>query len=80
MPPRNEPLVYYHPGSQVRVHIGSSIMNAEVIEDRGPLGVKGEHVFRVRLTGEYPEPVEWELSSSFLEPSPARELQARHLH
>lgn len=42
--------VDHAPGDKVKVRYGSRLVPVEIIEDRGPLGVAGERIFRVAWT------------------------------
>ena len=42
---------------------------ARIIEDRGPLGVGGRRIYRLRLELPMTDPMEFELSENFLEPA-----------
>lgn len=43
-------------GSRVRFIIGSSKMKGTVVEDRGPIGVKGRRLLRIRkMAGKTPQ-------------------------
>lgn len=57
---RIEPTV----GSTVRFRFGVADVTAKVIEDRGPLGEDGEHIYRVRFQfAEADEPIETEVDA-----------------
>jgi len=43
---------------------------AQIIEDRGPLGFKGRHIYRIRLDREATEPDLFEMPEESLEPVP----------
>jgi len=52
-------------GSRVMVTFGGKEVAAIVIEDRGPLGVGGRRLLRVRLDfGDEGEPIEFELPAA----------------
>jgi hypothetical protein len=54
-------------GSKVRFRFGVEDVTAEVIEDRGPLGEDGEHIYRVRFWfTDVSEPRETEIEASEL--------------
>lgn len=67
-------------GSTVRLHWGVEDVTAEVIEDRGPLGDDGEHIYRVRFWfTDVSEPREIEIEASRLQPRSPVEAPEREL-
>jgi hypothetical protein len=59
-------------GDVVRVHYGSRFLEAEVLEDRGPLGVGGEHLVRVGWVPSGAEDrIEFEVRASEVSPKDA---------
>jgi hypothetical protein len=64
-------------GTAVRVRLGEELRRGLVIEDRGNIGPEGERVVRVRLDETGDPPVEFDIPVSWLEISPARQLQRR---
>jgi hypothetical protein len=48
-------------GDWVTFRYGAGDVTAQVIEDRGPLGVNGRRLYRVRLTRDFAEPDSFEL-------------------
>jgi hypothetical protein len=58
---------------------GPQRVQADIIEDRGPLGVKGRRLYGVRL--EFGEPSEFEMPEDELDPSavPDKEAMLRYL-
>ena len=54
-------------GQEVVLHVGSQEIPAVVVEDRGPLGIDGEQIVRVRVpSSEGEEPDEFEIPASAL--------------
>jgi hypothetical protein len=60
----------FHKGDLVRFQLGTRSVQGEVKEDRGPIGVKGRHLYLVEFR---PEPESVSLSQIEL---PAVQLQA----
>lgn len=62
-------------GDTVYVRFGKYTLQALILEDRGRIGARGRHLFRVRLVGESTASEDLELevprSAIFLEPQPA---------
>jgi hypothetical protein len=54
-------------GDWVSFAFGTSRWGAQVIEYRGPLGINGRHIYRLRRDQEYGEPDTFELSEEDLE-------------
>ncbi len=52
------------------VRFGAGKLPAMVIEDRGPLGVEGRRIYRVRVILE--EPYDFEAPAEDIEPEPRR--------
>jgi hypothetical protein len=55
-------------GKEVVLHVGEQELRAVVVEDRGPIGVNGERVVRIRVSPavEGEEPDEFEVRVSAL--------------
>ena len=43
-------------GDSVSVHLGPTIWQARIVEERGPIGIHGRRLFRVQLISEQDEP------------------------
>src|SRR4051794_31653080 len=56
-------------GDWVSFQFGARRATAQIIEDRGPLGVNGERIYRIRLDRDSTEPDEFELREAQLEPA-----------
>ncbi len=54
-------------GELVRFRHGPRTGEAEIIEDRGPLGVGGQRIYRIRLESAYGEPDMFEVSEDHIE-------------
>lgn len=56
-------------GDWVSFQYGVRRATAQIIEDRGPLGINGERIYRIRLDRDSTEPDEFELREALLEPA-----------
>lgn len=54
-------------GTRVRVHFPGAVLNAEIVEDRGFIGVGGRQIVVVRVLGETYFPREMEFPVAELE-------------
>ncbi len=57
-------------GDWVAFLYGTRNLFAQVIEERGPLGVNGRHIVRIQVDGESNEPDAFELPEDYLEAAP----------
>jgi hypothetical protein len=57
-------------GDWVAFRFGARDVTARVIEDRGPIGVKGRRLYRISIASELGEPDAFELPGVDLEPAP----------
>jgi hypothetical protein len=53
-------------GSMVSFLFGGHEVTATVLEDRGPIGINGRQILRVRLELEATEPIEFELPAEYV--------------
>lgn len=51
-------------GDIVDVCIGASTVSGKIVEDRGPIGVKGRNLYRVLISDGFEEPISVELPIS----------------
>jgi hypothetical protein len=56
-------------GEWVAFPYGTRNLIAQVVEARGPLGVKGRHLYRIRVAREFGEPDSFEMPEDELEPA-----------
>jgi hypothetical protein len=69
----------FHVGDFVQFPWGSGKATATVVEDRGPIGVNGGRLYRIRLPMDPFEPEEWEMPEDHLEPALDPRLRASEL-
>jgi hypothetical protein len=58
-------------GDRVRVSLVSGKADGVIVEDRGNLGYRGRHVYRVMVPMDPFEPTEYELSEHEIEAAPS---------
>ena len=58
----------FHVGDRAWLVVGRHDVEVEVIEERGPLGVGGRHLVRIREPMEYAEPLEYTVAEADLRP------------
>jgi hypothetical protein len=60
----------YRKGDRVRFHFGTRFVQGEVKEDRGPIGIKGRHLYLVEFLfgSDASEPSQVELPAVDLQP------------
>lgn len=58
----------FHEGDRALLHYGSTDVEVEVIEERGPIGVHGRRLVRVRMPVTASDPVEFEIPEVELTP------------
>ncbi len=58
----------FHVGDRAWLVVGSHDVEVEVIEERGPLGVGGRHLVRIREPMDYAEPLEYTVAEADLRP------------
>lgn len=71
--PRGVPL-----GTRVRVHFPGAVLDAEVVEDRGFIGIGGRQIVVVRVLGEtyFPREMEFPVAELEIVSPPGREQAA----
>jgi hypothetical protein len=58
----------FREGDHAMLRFGSSDIVVEVIEERGPIGVGGRRLVRIRMPITAADPVEFEIAEAELEP------------
>jgi hypothetical protein len=58
-------------GDWVSFPYGARNLTAQIVEARGPLGINGRHLYRIRVAREFGEPDSFELPGDDLELAPA---------
>ena len=58
----------FHEGDHALYHVGDEDVEVEVIEERGPIGVNGRRLVRVRMPVVASDPVEFEIAEARLRP------------
>ena len=71
---KKEPAARFKVGDWVSFRYGLRDAIVQVIEDRGPIGVKGRRLYRLRMELEGCEPDSFELPESSLKPAPSPKL------
>jgi hypothetical protein len=61
----------FHEGDHALYRLGSEDVEVEVIEERGPIGMNGRRLVRVRMPVVASDPIEFELPEAELRPSRA---------
>ena len=61
--PKNQ----FHKGDRVKFRLGTRSVQGLVKEDRGPIGIKGRHLYRVEFRAEPQSPAQIELPADQLE-------------
>ena len=56
----------FHVGDRALLHYGREDVEVEVIEDRGPIGLRGRRLVRVRMPITAADPVELEVAETDL--------------
>lgn len=70
------PVSSFHVGGKVIVHIGPSRRTAEIVEDRGYIGVGGRRILRVRYVRPSSEARStFEVPTTMVSPAPARSVR-----
>ncbi len=64
LPPRSE----FRVGDRIKIRFGARWEEGVVVEDRGPLGVGGRQLYRIRVPMPPAEPLETEVSAEWLVP------------
>jgi hypothetical protein len=59
----------FHEGDHALYHVGDEDIEVEVIEERGPIGVNGRRLVRVRMPVAASDPIELELAEAELRPT-----------
>lgn len=57
----------FHVGDRALLHYGREDVEVEVIEERGPIGLRGRRLVRVRMPVPASDPVELEVPESELQ-------------
>lgn len=58
----------FHEGDHALYRLGNGDVEVEVIEERGPIGMNGRRLVRVRMPVVASEPVEFEIAEAELQP------------
>jgi hypothetical protein len=58
----------FHEGDHALYRLGSEDVEVEVIEERGPIGMNGRRLVRVRMPVVASDPIEFELPEAELQP------------
>jgi hypothetical protein len=58
----------FHTGDSAWYVFGGREVQVEVIEERGPIGVGGRHLVRIRKPLDYAEPLEFTVAEADLRP------------
>jgi hypothetical protein len=66
----NMPEAQFHKGDRVKFRFGTRWVKGLVKEDRGPIGIKGRHLYLVEFPAEPQSPSQIELPADELEAVP----------
>ena len=66
----------FHVGDHVRYHVGDQTYKGTIVEDQGPIGVNGRHLFRVSVPADPYEPQIRFFPEDELEPAPETDDRA----
>jgi hypothetical protein len=58
----------YHEGDHALYRVGGRDIEVEVIEERGPIGIGGRHLARIRMPVTAADPIEFEVAEAYLRP------------
>jgi len=65
------PQTRFHKGDRVQFRLGTRNVQGQVKEDRGPIGIKGRHLYLVEFRAEPQSPSQIELPADQLEAAEA---------
>jgi hypothetical protein len=64
----NMPETQFHKGDRVKFKLGTRSVQGLVKEDRGPIGIRGRHLYLVEFRAEPQSPSQIELPADQMEP------------
>jgi hypothetical protein len=62
------PIIDFHKGDRVKFRLGTRWVQGLVKEDRGPIGIRGRHLYLVEFRAEPQSPSQIELPAEQMEP------------
>ncbi len=69
----------FHVGDRVKIDFGQQKLTGVIVEDRGPIGVRGRRLFRVEIPMEPDEPLMVELPENEMEVAPLSDAAGKSL-